>query len=591
MTWCTVYIYLHRSPEDVTSFLLSSVWPEARTIIDRGLATDWHFLRYWHGGPHLRIRFKTTSPAVIDGFVEKMRVAAARSSEDALDLSPERFYEMFDAPRSDWHADGEVTTADYVAEEERYGGPLAMEACERFFGVSSEISLRLLSDVPERSKLLVVAVDLMMMSLQAQGLSDLAAVSASRGYFASWDFTSEGSSAGGKARQAAEASYWSAPNAWDRRRSSVIAACETESGGSTYADWSTSIATLVAQLELIGEDLPLTNSPERIVWSLVHMMNNRLGLSVVDERTIAWLVSLAFPEWDRTTDFFDDSLTAADRTFLEASKYRRPLMSTLQAPKETRPVENERRFSAQSADVVLPAPEKMPSSLRAALSRRESTYGDYGSSMRLTQLASVLQFACGAAPSRTRAVSGREHRFRTHPSASAAYAVDTFVLVFSVEGLRPGAYHYRAFDGVLTPVDTLDDAGLLEEVSPFFAAGVGASARIEASTVPAVIVLAGDMTKLRSRYGLRTSRLLFLEAGHLAQNIGLVAAALDLKSVHISGFDDDALNARMHFDGVSRLAISVLPLGGHTTPDSRLGRKPQPNDEGESHGSQDATNQ
>jgi hypothetical protein len=46
----------------------------------------------------------------------------------------------------------------------------------------------------------------------------------------------------------------------------------------------------------------------------------------------------------------------------------------------------------------------------------------------------------------------REVKLRAYPSSGALYAVEIYPLVFRVEGLDPGVYHYRAVENELEVV-------------------------------------------------------------------------------------------------------------------------------------------
>jgi SagB-type dehydrogenase family enzyme len=64
-----------------------------------------------------------------------------------------------------------------------------------------------------------------------------------------------------------------------------------------------------------------------------------------------------------------------------------------------------------------------------------------------------------------------------------------------------------------------------------------------------------------ARYGQRGLRFALLEAGHLAQNLVLVATALGWSSITLGGFYDDELAIAAGLDGVSQLPVYLLPMG------------------------------
>jgi len=80
-------------------------------------------------------------------------------------------------------------------------------------------------------------------------------------------------------------------------------------------------------------------------------------------------------------------------------------------------------------------------------------------------------------------------------------------------------------------------------------------------TVPAVLGIYVQTAGLRARYGLRALRFALLEAGHLAQNLALVAAATGLELGLIGGFYDDLANDVFGLDGIDRFIVYLLPIG------------------------------
>jgi len=65
----------------------------------------------------------------------------------------------------------------------------------------------------------------------------------------------------------------------------------------------------------------------------------------------------------------------------------------------------------------------------------------------------------------------------------------------------------------------------------------------------------------RFKYGERSYRFALLEAGHLAQNIHLVSAALGVGSVPIGGFIDDELNRLVGVNGVDEAVVYAIAVG------------------------------
>ena len=63
------------------------------------------------------------------------------------------------------------------------------------------------------------------------------------------------------------------------------------------------------------------------------------------------------------------------------------------------------------------------------------------------------------------------------------------------------------------------------------------------------------------KYGDRGYRFVLLEAGHLAQNACLAAAALGLAAAPIGGYFDRDVDRQLRLDGLSESSVYALLLG------------------------------
>lgn len=119
---------------------------------------------------------------------------------------------------------------------------------------------------------------------------------------------------------------------------------------------------------------------------------------------------------------------------------------------------------------------------------------------------------------------------RPVPSGGGLYPLELYLIARNVSDLAPGLYHYQALhhaleqlrEGILPPT-------LLTEL--FMAQPWVAEASF-------VLVIVSNWQRSLWKYEDRGYRYLLLEAGHLAQNVNLSAAALGLGSVNLGGFFD-----------------------------------------------------
>lgn len=562
--WAGVHCYLHLDVVQTDSFITECVAPTAQRLIDAGKASSWFFLRYWHGGPHVRVRFRDAQASDLHRFEQHVRSWLARRADSVQQLDEAGFRGHFGSlDPEQWRQHGDVVRAGYLPETDRYGGPEGLAACEAVFQTSSDIAVSVLRS-DDRGKVLMIGLDLLMAALQATGDQALDVVRSARRYFASWDFVEETRTDGQAARERAEAMRRANPEQWTRRSAQIQQVVHSQPQ-TTHGVWHRAIRELMGTLRRLEASGELTGEPMAIFWSVVHMMNNRLGLSIGDERAISWLASRVHPGWNAPSGFFDDGLAAPDRGYLEASKYDRQLMASAQLPRSTA-AKAWQTSRLAGRDVSLPEPAALETSLDAALQARASSYGDYGGALGVAQLGTLLGSAVGVAAGREVQLPGRSLSFRTYPSPSAAYPTQVLLAAWSVDGLNPGTYRYAAAEHCLQRVGDAPERERLDDWSPFLAdseaaAGGPANPTVLAPTLPAMLILASDFGALRQRYGLRGLRLILAESGHMAQNLMLCAAAMELKTIPLSGFADDVVNTALHLDGIDSTAISLLPLG------------------------------
>lgn len=167
------------------------------------------------------------------------------------------------------------------------------------------------------------------------------------------------------------------------------------------------------------------------------------------------------------------------------------------------------------------------------------------------ELAHLLYFSCGVTaqlPSRT----GALHAVRAAPSGGGLYPVDVFVLARQVDGVGRGAYYYHP------GVHRLDSVNL--EVD--FAEVAARTAHPErVSRAAALIVLAASLGRNQWKYRERGYRLVWLDAGHIAQNVLLAATGLGRLGHPLMGFVDGYFDRLLGLDGVQEVTLYVLMIG------------------------------
>jgi SagB-type dehydrogenase family enzyme len=144
------------------------------------------------------------------------------------------------------------------------------------------------------------------------------------------------------------------------------------------------------------------------------------------------------------------------------------------------------------------------------------------------------------------------YEFRTAPSAGGLYPIETYILARAVEGLREGIYHFRprAFD--LELLKPGDFSGALAQA----ALGQGMVADAQVTFVWTALV-----ARSKWKYRQRAYRYIYLDAGHIAQNLYLAGTATGLGVCGIGAFFDDSVNALIEADGIEETALYLASVG------------------------------
>ena len=214
----------------------------------------------------------------------------------------------------------------------------------------------------------------------------------------------------------------------------------------------------------------------------------------------------------------------------------------------------------------LPEPE-LTADLAAALTRRRTVRRLSGAWLSLAQLSTLLAFGagCPAGPAVPLVAGGPPGR-RTYPSAGALYPIEMLVVPIFVEGMSVAHYRYQVLSHRLSAATTATK--LTSGIQRMFVDN-------QVSGVSVVFLLWVDFTRPSlGKYGDKVYRLALLEAGHLAQSVLLVAAALGLAGVPLCGFDDEVLALEAGLAYPEQAIVYVVGVGSPLAPIPAPGEQP-----------------
>jgi SagB-type dehydrogenase family enzyme len=188
----------------------------------------------------------------------------------------------------------------------------------------------------------------------------------------------------------------------------------------------------------------------------------------------------------------------------------------------------------------LPLPEKIPMpscDLRTAIEDRQSVRKYAADPLTLEELSYLLWCTQGV-----KAVTDRPATRRTVPSAGARHAFETYLLINAIDGLQPGVYRFLAIEHKLAAIDL--SAGVAERIYQ------ASLEQDHVETCAAMFIWAAVVY-----------RYLFLDAGHVCQNLYLAAGSLGCGVCALGAFHDEQLNALLGLDGEAQFVVYSATVG------------------------------
>ena len=144
------------------------------------------------------------------------------------------------------------------------------------------------------------------------------------------------------------------------------------------------------------------------------------------------------------------------------------------------------------------------------------------------------------------------YEFRVCPSAGALYPVETYFVINNVTGIDPGIYHYGVENHELEQLQLGDFRN---------AVALAALDQDMAFAAAAVFIWTAVFERSKWKYNQRAYRYVYLDAGHIAQNLALAAVSVGLGTCQIGALYDDELNSLLDIDGEEESVLYITVVG------------------------------
>lgn len=191
--------------------------------------------------------------------------------------------------------------------------------------------------------------------------------------------------------------------------------------------------------------------------------------------------------------------------------------------------------------------EIYPAKLSTAIKNRESRRRYTEEPLNLQELSFLLWAVQGV-----RFIAGG-NAFRNVPSAGCRHALETYLAVFNVEGVKSGIYRYLPLTNEL--LLEFNERNLKEKMTKatFGQSFAGQSA--------VTFIWTAIPYRMEWRYGLDSHKVIAMDAGHVGQNLYLACEAIKAGTCAIGAYDQEYFDELLRLDGEEEFVIYAAPVG------------------------------
>ncbi|WP_425539134.1 SagB/ThcOx family dehydrogenase [Microaceticoccus formicicus] len=186
-------------------------------------------------------------------------------------------------------------------------------------------------------------------------------------------------------------------------------------------------------------------------------------------------------------------------------------------------------------------------SLNTAIHQRKSVRKYTEEGLSLEELTYLLWASHGVRLIKTGIV------LRNAPSAGNRHAIDTYLSIHNVEGIKPGVYRYQPLDNELVLITQHEDLRMRSAMA--------ARGQSFAGNCPVTFFWVAVPYRMEWRYDHASYKVIALDAGHICQNLYLAAEAINSGVCAIAAYNQDYADQLLKLDGEDEFVVYMASLG------------------------------
>ena len=234
-----------------------------------------------------------------------------------------------------------------------------------------------------------------------------------------------------------------------------------------------------------------------------------------------------------------------------ADGWREDLSTMRQKVEDDSPPQLAKRYEESPFRLYLKS-DQLPVALHSTFKNSVQGVGQRQTGM--SELATLLVHVFGVSGHKTLAVTGR-HLRKTSPSGGSRHPTEAYAVVFDVDGLEPGIYHFCAESHELELLSKGDVRNAYQE------SVLGLNRRLHFSPRVAIVLTSIAERSMHRYRDSRSYRVLHFDVGHLLMSSQLVARALCIPYLCAYSIADSAAEKLLRVDGLMETAMTQILLG------------------------------